>query len=115
MIVLPDADIEMAADAAVSAGYGSSGERCMAVATIVAVGASADPLVDAIQARLPNVKVGPGTDPAAEMGPLVTRAASRQGRLVSRQRSGSGRDGGRRRPGSPAVQANRTGSSSASR
>ncbi len=73
MIVLPDADIEMAADAAVSAGYGSSGERCMAVATIVAVGASADPLVDAIHARLPNVKVGPGSDPSSEMGPLVTQ------------------------------------------
>jgi malonate-semialdehyde dehydrogenase (acetylating)/methylmalonate-semialdehyde dehydrogenase len=73
MIVLPDADIDMAADAAVSAGYGSSGERCMAIATIVAVGASADPLVEAIQARLPKVRVGPGTDPNAEMGPLVTR------------------------------------------
>jgi malonate-semialdehyde dehydrogenase (acetylating)/methylmalonate-semialdehyde dehydrogenase len=73
MIVLPDADIEMAADAAVSAGYGSSGERCMAVATIVAVGDVADPLVAAISARLPQVHVGPGSDPAAEMGPLVTR------------------------------------------
>jgi malonate-semialdehyde dehydrogenase (acetylating) / methylmalonate-semialdehyde dehydrogenase len=73
MVVLPDADIEMAADAAVSAGYGSSGERCMAIATIVAVGASADPLVEAINARLPRVKVGPGSDPEAEMGPLVTK------------------------------------------
>ena len=73
MIVLPDADIDMAADAAVSAGYGSAGERCMAVATVVAVGDIADPLVQAISARLPNVKVGPGTDPQAEMGPLVTR------------------------------------------
>jgi malonate-semialdehyde dehydrogenase (acetylating)/methylmalonate-semialdehyde dehydrogenase len=73
MVVLPDADIEMAADAAVSAGYGSSGERCMAVATIVAVGAVADPLVAAIAKRLPKVKVGPGTDPEAEMGPLVTK------------------------------------------
>jgi malonate-semialdehyde dehydrogenase (acetylating)/methylmalonate-semialdehyde dehydrogenase len=72
MLVLPDADIDMAADAAVSAGYGSSGERCMAIATIVAVGDVADPLVDAINARLPKVKVGPGTDPTAEMGPLVT-------------------------------------------
>src|SRR4030095_3975696 len=53
MIVLPDADIEMAADAAVSAAYGSSGERCMAVATVVAVGSVADPLVDAINKRLP--------------------------------------------------------------
>jgi malonate-semialdehyde dehydrogenase (acetylating)/methylmalonate-semialdehyde dehydrogenase len=73
MIVLPDADIDMAADAAVSAGYGSAGERCMAIATIVAVGDVADPLVDAIKRRLPNVKVGPGSDPSAEMGPLVTR------------------------------------------
>src|SRR4026209_1374411 len=67
MIVLPDADIDMAADAAVSAGFGSAGERCMAVATVVAVGDVADPLVDAITKRLPNVKVGPGSDPAAEM------------------------------------------------
>jgi malonate-semialdehyde dehydrogenase (acetylating) / methylmalonate-semialdehyde dehydrogenase len=73
MIVLPDADIDMAADAAVSAGYGSAGERCMAIATIVAVGDVADPLVAAISARLPKVKIGPGSDPTAEMGPLVTR------------------------------------------
>ncbi len=73
MIVLPDADIDMAADAAVSAGYGSAGERCMAIATVVAVGDVADPLVAAIQTRLPKVKVGPGTDPQAEMGPLVTK------------------------------------------
>jgi malonate-semialdehyde dehydrogenase (acetylating) / methylmalonate-semialdehyde dehydrogenase len=73
MIVLPDADIDMAADAAVSAGFGSAGERCMAVATIVAVGDVADPLVEAINTRLPKVKVGPGSDPEAEMGPLVTQ------------------------------------------
>jgi malonate-semialdehyde dehydrogenase (acetylating)/methylmalonate-semialdehyde dehydrogenase len=73
MIVLPDADIEMAADAAVSAGYGSAGERCMAIATIVAVGDVADPLVEAIKARLPKITVGPGSDPSSEMGPLVTR------------------------------------------
>jgi malonate-semialdehyde dehydrogenase (acetylating)/methylmalonate-semialdehyde dehydrogenase len=73
MVVLPDADIEMAADAAISAGYGSAGERCMAIATVVAVGGAADPLVEAIKARLPKVKVGPGSDPEAEMGPLVTR------------------------------------------
>ena len=72
MVVLPDADIDMAADAAVSAGYGSSGERCMAISTIVAVGGVADPLVAAIRSRLPKVKVGPGSDPEAEMGPLVT-------------------------------------------
>jgi malonate-semialdehyde dehydrogenase (acetylating)/methylmalonate-semialdehyde dehydrogenase len=73
MIVLPDADIDMAADAAISAGFGSAGERCMAIATVVAVGSVADPLVEAIKARLPRVKVGPGSDPASEMGPLVTR------------------------------------------
>ena len=73
MLVLPDADINMAADAAVSAAYGSSGERCMAIATVVAVGDVADPLVEAIKARLPKISIGPGSDPAAEMGPLVTR------------------------------------------
>ena len=73
MIVLPDADIEMAADAAVSAAYGSAGERCMAVSVVVAVGDAADPLVAAIQERLPKITVGDGMDPASEMGPLVTR------------------------------------------
>src|ERR1041385_2710956 len=64
----------MAADAAVSAGYGSAGERCMAVSMLVAVGHAADDLVEAIKARLPEVKVGDGMDPGSEMGPLVTRA-----------------------------------------
>jgi len=73
MIVLPDADVAMAADAAVSAGYGSAGERCMAVSVVVAVGDVADPLVDAIKQRLPNVKVGNGLEPENEMGPLITR------------------------------------------
>ena len=73
MVVLPDADIDMAADAAVSAGYGSAGERCMAISAVVAVGAVAGPLVRAIAERLPNVHVGPGDDPSSEMGPLVTR------------------------------------------
>jgi malonate-semialdehyde dehydrogenase (acetylating) / methylmalonate-semialdehyde dehydrogenase len=73
MIVLPDADIDMAADAAVSAGYGSAGERCMAVSMLVCVGHAADDLVSAIQERLPKVKVGNGLEPDSEMGPLVTR------------------------------------------
>ena len=73
MIVLPDADVDMAADAAVSAGYGSAGERCMAVSVLVAVGDVADPLVAAIKERLPKVKVGNGLEPDSEMGPLVTR------------------------------------------
>ena len=73
MIVLPDADVAMAADAAVSAGYGSAGERCMAVSVVVAVGDVADPLVEAIKERLPKVKVGNGLEPENEMGPLITR------------------------------------------
>src|SRR5436305_2837243 len=73
MIVLPDADIDMAADSAVSAGYGSAGERCMAVSMIVAVGHAADELVGAIKERIPKIKVGDGMDSDAEMGPLITR------------------------------------------
>ncbi len=73
MIVLPDADIDMAADAAVSAAYGSAGERCMAVSAVVTVGDVADRLIEAIRERLPNVKVGDGGDPESEMGPLITR------------------------------------------
>src|SRR5437667_23136 len=73
MVVLPDADIAMAADAAVSAAYGSAGERCMAISVVAAVGGVADPLIEAIKSRLPKVKVGPGSDPSAEMGPLITR------------------------------------------
>src|SRR5438128_1616744 len=72
-VVLRDADIDMAADAAVSAAYGSAGERCMAISMVVAVGDVADPLVEAIKERLPKIKVGPGLEPDVEMGPLVTR------------------------------------------
>ena len=73
MVVLEDADIEAAADAAVSAAYGSAGERCMAVSVLVAVGEAGDRLVPAIQRRLGALAIGPGTDPASEMGPLITR------------------------------------------
>src|SRR5207245_11600933 len=62
MVVLPDADVDMAADAAVSAAYGSAGERCMAISVVVAVGDVADPLIGAIQERLPKVKGGPGVE-----------------------------------------------------
>ncbi|MEX2255608.1 MAG: CoA-acylating methylmalonate-semialdehyde dehydrogenase [Acidimicrobiia bacterium] len=72
MVVLPDADVELAADAAVSAGYGSAGERCMAISVVVAVGSVGDELVDAIRSRTEQVVVGPGDDAASEMGPLVT-------------------------------------------
>jgi malonate-semialdehyde dehydrogenase (acetylating)/methylmalonate-semialdehyde dehydrogenase len=73
MIVLPDADVDMAADAAVSAAYGSAGERCMAISQVVTVGDVADKLIDAIKERIPKVKVGDGMQPDSEMGPLVTR------------------------------------------
>jgi malonate-semialdehyde dehydrogenase (acetylating)/methylmalonate-semialdehyde dehydrogenase len=72
MLVLPDADLDMAADAAVSAACGSAGERCMAISAVVAVGSIADPLVDAISARMARIKVGPGMDQGNEMGPLIT-------------------------------------------
>jgi malonate-semialdehyde dehydrogenase (acetylating)/methylmalonate-semialdehyde dehydrogenase len=72
MLVLPDADIAMAADAAVSAGYGSAGERCMAISLVVAVGSVADPLVAAIRERIAKIKVGPGMEEGNEMGPLIT-------------------------------------------
>jgi len=74
MIVLPDADMDLAADSAVGAAYGSTGQRCMAVSTIVAVGDAADRLVDEVRERVDALKVGPGSDPDAEMGPLVTGA-----------------------------------------
>jgi malonate-semialdehyde dehydrogenase (acetylating)/methylmalonate-semialdehyde dehydrogenase len=72
MLVLPDADIGMAADAAVSAAYGSAGERCMAISAVVAVGSVADPLVDAIRERMSRINVGPGMEDGNEMGPLIT-------------------------------------------
>jgi len=73
MLVLPDADINMAADAAVSAAYGSAGERCMAISVLVAVGGVADPLIAAIRQRMAAIRVGPGLEKGNEMGPLVTR------------------------------------------
>jgi malonate-semialdehyde dehydrogenase (acetylating)/methylmalonate-semialdehyde dehydrogenase len=72
MVVLPDADLDLAADAAVSAGFGSAGERCMAISVVVAVGDAADPLLAKMGERVAKLKVGPGTDPSSEMGPLVT-------------------------------------------
>ncbi|WP_420593584.1 CoA-acylating methylmalonate-semialdehyde dehydrogenase [Deinococcus sp.] len=73
MLVLPDADIGMAADAAVSAAYGSAGERCMAISVLVAVGDAGDKLIDAIGQRIPALKIGPGDVAESEMGPLITR------------------------------------------
>ncbi len=73
MVVLPDADMELAADAAVSAGYGSAGERCMAISVVVAVGDAADRLIPAMVDRIHQLKVGPGDVDGVHMGPLVTR------------------------------------------
>jgi malonate-semialdehyde dehydrogenase (acetylating)/methylmalonate-semialdehyde dehydrogenase len=72
MVVLPDADLDMAADAAISAAYGSAGERCMAISVMVAVGEIADDLVEAVRTRMAGLRIGPGTDPSSEMGPLIT-------------------------------------------
>jgi malonate-semialdehyde dehydrogenase (acetylating)/methylmalonate-semialdehyde dehydrogenase len=72
MVVLPDADLDIAADAAVSAGFGSAGERCMAVSVVVAVGDVGDRLVPEITRRMAELRVGPGDHPDSQMGPLVT-------------------------------------------
>ena len=71
-VVLPDADLELAADALVSAGYGSAGQRCMAVSVAVAVGDVAEPLLEKVRERIKALRVGDGTDPGADMGPLVS-------------------------------------------
>jgi malonate-semialdehyde dehydrogenase (acetylating)/methylmalonate-semialdehyde dehydrogenase len=73
MAVMPDADLDQTVDALVGAAYGSAGERCMAISVAVAVGDIADELVKRLKARTLDLKIGPGIDPAADMGPLVTR------------------------------------------
>ena len=72
MVVLPDADMELAADAAVSAGFGSAGERCMAISVIVSVGDAADRLIPKVRERMADLVIGPGDSEGAQMGPLVT-------------------------------------------
>jgi malonate-semialdehyde dehydrogenase (acetylating)/methylmalonate-semialdehyde dehydrogenase len=73
MVIMPDADLDQAADALIGAAYGSAGERCMAVSVAVPVGkATAEALVARLEPRVRSLKIGPGTDPDAEMGPLVT-------------------------------------------
>ncbi len=74
MVVMPDADMEQATDALMGAGYGSAGERCMAISVAVAVGDQvADDLVKRLAPQVRGLKIGPGTDPEVEMGPLVTK------------------------------------------
>ena len=72
MVVMPDADMEQATDALMGAGYGSAGERCMAVSVAVAVGEAGDALIERLTPRVQQLKIGPWNDPEAEMGPLVT-------------------------------------------
>jgi malonate-semialdehyde dehydrogenase (acetylating) / methylmalonate-semialdehyde dehydrogenase len=75
MIVMPDADLDQAVDALIGAGYGSAGERCMAISVAVPVGKkTADALLDKLIPRVENLKIGPSTDSAADYGPMVTRA-----------------------------------------
>jgi malonate-semialdehyde dehydrogenase (acetylating)/methylmalonate-semialdehyde dehydrogenase len=73
MVVLPDADLELAADSAVNAAFGSAGQRCMAISVVVTVGDSADRLVPMVQQRLRAIHIGDGMQPNVDMGPLVTR------------------------------------------
>ena len=73
MLVLPDADLDFAADNAINAAYGSAGERCMAVSVVVAVGDIGDELVKKIADRAAKLRIGPGNDPSSEMGPLITK------------------------------------------
>jgi len=105
MVVLPDADLDAAADAAVSAAYGSAGERCMAISVVVAVGSVADRLVEAITSRIPDVVIGAGGDPASMMGPLISsehrdrvrsyvERAAGEGATVVVDGSGTARDAG---------------------
>jgi malonate-semialdehyde dehydrogenase (acetylating)/methylmalonate-semialdehyde dehydrogenase len=72
-VILPDADLEFAADALVGAGYGSAGERCMAISVVVAVGGVGDALVAKVKEKAAKIEVGPGNKAGVEMGPLVTR------------------------------------------
>ncbi|GIM88498.1 CoA-acylating methylmalonate-semialdehyde dehydrogenase [Paractinoplanes toevensis] len=74
-IILPDADLDFAAQHLVAAAFGSAGERCMAISAAVAVGSAGDALMDLVSRKAAEVKVGPGRDPSSEMGPVVTAAA----------------------------------------
>ena len=113
MVVMPDADLDQVTDALVGAAYGSAGERCMAISVAVAVGdAVADAIVSRITKRLETLKVAPGDEAGAEMGPLVTGRPPRAGAGLRRSRGDRGRGPGRRRSRGAAA---RTGSSSGRR
>ncbi|MFZ9041614.1 MAG: CoA-acylating methylmalonate-semialdehyde dehydrogenase [Ilumatobacteraceae bacterium] len=104
MLVLADADLDMAADAAIGAAYGSAGERCMAISVVLAAEAIADDLVAKIADRIPQVKVGPGNEAGNEMGPLIT--AEHRDKVVGYVESAAGEGAtvvvdGRRPQGDP--------------
>ncbi len=98
MVVMPDADLDKAVDALMGAGYGSAGERCMAISVAVAVGDVGDKLIAKLEPKVRALKVGPGTDPEAEMGPLVTRQHYDKVRGYVDHRRPGGRQAGGRRP-----------------
>ena len=98
MLVLPDADLDMAADAAIGAAYGSAGERCMAISVLLAAEAIHDELVAKIADRIPNIKVGPGNEPDNEMGPLITGEHRDKVAGYLEGAPAAGRTSGRRRP-----------------
>ncbi|TDD67709.1 CoA-acylating methylmalonate-semialdehyde dehydrogenase [Actinomadura darangshiensis] len=89
-VVLPDADLDLAADQITAAAYGSAGQRCMAISVAVAVGEAADPLIERLAGRARAITVGPGADPASEMGPLISAAARDR---VTRHVEAAERDG----------------------
>ena len=82
MVVLPDADLDLAADAAVNAGFGSAGERCMAISVLVAVDPIGDELVGKISERIAALTVGPGSAEGSDMGPLVTGSTATRSRAI---------------------------------
>jgi malonate-semialdehyde dehydrogenase (acetylating)/methylmalonate-semialdehyde dehydrogenase len=92
MVVLPDCDMDLAADSAVNAGYGSSGQRCMAISAVAAVGGAEREFLQKVEERIAGLTVGPGLDPGSDMGPLVTAGA--RDRVVSL--IGAGEDEGAR-------------------
>jgi malonate-semialdehyde dehydrogenase (acetylating)/methylmalonate-semialdehyde dehydrogenase len=80
-VVLPDADMDFAADHITAAGYGSAGQRCMAISAVVAVGRAGDAIIERLRQKADEIKVGPGDDKSSDMGPVVTRDA--RDRIVS--------------------------------
>ena len=96
MVIMPDADMDQAVDALMGAGYGSAGERCMAISVAVPVGEqTADRLVEKLAPRVSGIKIGPWDDPEAEMGPLITKDAYDRVWVISMLVSRKGRSGGR--------------------